>query len=94
MSNEVKYCGNGRVLTTKYGDLIKLGMNTDDLKLLTENLNDKGWVNVLVKKKKNPMEGKPELYLVIDDYVKADNNEAPPEVIDNQPPPEDDDLPF
>jgi hypothetical protein len=68
-------------------------MTKDDVKTLGDNLNDKGWVNVLVKKKKSPEPGKPEYYLEVDVYEKQSNAESTPEPV-KQDQVEDDDLPF
>jgi len=48
-----QFVGSTRVKTTKYGQIINLGLNEKDLNLLKGNLNDRGWVNIDLKSKKD-----------------------------------------
>lgn len=48
-----QFVGSTRVKTTKYGQIINLGLNQKDLDLLSSKLNDKGWVNIDLKSKKD-----------------------------------------
>lgn len=50
---EKQFVGSTRVKTTKYGQIINLGLNQKDLDLLKSKLNDKGWVNIDLKSKKD-----------------------------------------
>lgn len=50
---EKQFVGSTRVKTTKYGQIINLGLNSKDLEKLQSNLNDKGWVNIDLKTKKD-----------------------------------------
>lgn len=53
------YVGRTTEATNKFGELeTRIGFTADDIKKLTDNLNDKGWVNVTLRKSK---EGKPYL---------------------------------
>ena len=88
------YCGNARIFTTQYGDLLKCSMHKDDInkvvKWMKENNSD--WFNFTVKEKQNKQEGKPTHYLELDEW-KPQAQPTPP------PPPEqvadpNDDLPF
>jgi len=53
------YVGRTTEATNKFGELeTRIGFTADDIKKLTDNLNEKGWVNVTLRKSK---EGKPYL---------------------------------
>lgn len=84
MSKEEKvFCGNGKIVTTQYGDMTKISFSKDDLEKLQNNLEN-GWVNTVLKKKQNIVEGKPTHYLEVDFWKpekKVELNES-------------DDLPF
>ena len=66
MSDKV-YCGNGKIVTTQYGELTKISFSQSDIEKLQENL-DNGWVNLVLKEKRNPVEGKPTHYLEVDTW--------------------------
>lgn len=63
------YAGNAKIITTKFGNMMKISMTESDVKTLQENLKD-GWVNVDVKKRKEPSKGGMTHYLQINEYVK------------------------
>ncbi len=68
MENDNKvFCGNGKVIKTSFGDLTKISFSESDLEKLKTGLVN-GWVNTVLKEKKNKVEGKPTHYLCIDDY--------------------------
>lgn len=46
--NSKKWVGNTKVVTTKFGNIYKLGLTAEHLELLKSNLNERGWVNVAV----------------------------------------------
>ena len=74
MNEEKIFCGNGKIITTKFGDLTKLSFSESDLDKLRANL-DNGWVNAVLKEKKEQVEGKPTHYLEVDTWkpeVKSD----------------------
>jgi hypothetical protein len=48
-----QFVGSTRVKTTKYGQIINLGLNEKDLNLLKSKMNDRGWVNIDLKSKKD-----------------------------------------
>lgn len=60
MANTEKvYVGRTNEATNKFGELeTRIGFTADDIKKLSDNLNEKGWVNVTLRKSK---EGKPYL---------------------------------
>jgi hypothetical protein len=84
---EKVFCGNGKVITTKFGDMTKISFSEKDLQTLKNNLSN-GWVNCVLKEKKNKVEGKPTHYLEIDNW-KPDNAEKK-----EMTPVGDDSLPF
>ena len=53
MSEEKVYVGNGKVIKTQYGDLTKLSLTADDVEKLQNSL-DNGWVNVVIKERREP----------------------------------------
>lgn len=79
MDNKV-FFGKVDKKQTQYGELIKLGFSKDDLIKMQQNLNEKGWVNIVLKTNK---EGKS--YMEKDTYQPRNNSGG-----NNQG----DDLPF
>lgn len=73
-----KFCGSAKIITTQFGPLTKGSFNQSDLKVLTDNLNEKGWVNWVIKEKKEKVEGKPTHYIEIDDYKPMSENQVNP----------------
>jgi hypothetical protein len=67
MSDKV-FCGNGKEVTTKFGKLLKISFSKKDLETLMANLSEQGWVNTVVKEKKDKIEGKPTHYLELDNF--------------------------
>ena len=84
MSDKV-FCGNGKVITTKFGEMTKISFSKSDLETLMNSL-DNGWVNTVLKEKKNKVEGKPTHYLEVDTW----KPESAPVAVEE----ESDDLPF
>jgi hypothetical protein len=77
MSDEKIYCGNGKLIKTQYGDLMKLSFTTEDLEKLQSKL-DNGWVNAVVKERREPSEKGTTHYLEIDTWKpNADGASAP-----------------
>lgn len=64
MANTEKvYVGRATEAETKFGGVeTRIGFSADDLTKLQNNLNEKGWVNVTLKKSK---EGKPYLQVYV-----------------------------
>jgi hypothetical protein len=63
------FCGSGKVINTKFGELTKISFSQKDIETLQANLNN-GWVNLVVKEKREKIDGKPTHYLEIDNYKK------------------------
>lgn len=59
------FCGSAKEQTTKFGKMLKISFSKKDLEMLNSQLNN-GWVNCVVKEKKDKVEGKPTHYLEID----------------------------
>lgn len=72
MSDKI-YCGSGKIITTKFGDLTKISFTEKDIQVLKDNLVN-GWVNLDLKEKQNKVEGKPTHYLQIDTWKKDNKN--------------------
>jgi len=75
MSTEKIFCGNGKIINTQYGEMTKISFSKKDLETMLDNL-DNGWINTVLKEKKNKVEGKPTHYLEVDTW-KPDANSAP-----------------
>jgi len=71
---EKQYCGNGRVIKTQYGDLTKISFTKEDLETLTKNLEN-GWVNCVLKERREPSEKGTTHYLEVDTW-KPEKKEA------------------
>ena len=70
------YCGNGKSITTKYGDLMKLSLTQEDVQAITDNL-DNGWVNMVVNQRKEPSKGGMTHYLTIDTWKPEQAKQQP-----------------
>ena len=64
---EKTFVGSAKIITTQYGDMTKISFSEKDLEALRDNLSN-GWVNAVLKEKKNKVEGKPTHYLEIDNW--------------------------
>jgi hypothetical protein len=64
------YAGTAKLVATKFGEMTKVSFNRTDLEKLTKymNENDTEWVNLVIKEKKEKMEGKPTHYLQVDEW--------------------------
>lgn len=50
MSENTKiYVGKIEEKETQYGKIIKVGINEADIQKLTDNLSERGWVNLVIK---------------------------------------------
>lgn len=61
------YCGNGRVIKTQFGELMKLSFTEEDLQAMQDNLSN-GWINVVVKERREPSEKGTTHYLEVDTW--------------------------
>jgi hypothetical protein len=87
MSEKI-YCGNAKVIETKFGKMLKISFSKKDLQELNKAMDGKEWVNCNLKEKQNKVEGKPTHYLELDTYVKPTDSRS--QVSDS----ENNDLPF
>ena len=65
--NKKQYAGNAKIITTQYGDLMKISMTEADVKTLSDNLKN-GWVNVVIKERRNPSPSGLTHYVEIDQW--------------------------
>lgn len=68
--SEKTFIGYPKTITTKYGDIIKIGLNENDIQLLSDKKNERGYTNIVIAK--SP---KGSWYCYLDEY--QPNNEAP-----------------
>ena len=75
MSEKI-YCGSAKVITTQYGDLTKISFHKDDINKIVAYMNGESsdWINLVVKEKREKVEGKPTHYLEVDEWKPANNN--------------------
>lgn len=70
MSNEKIYCGNARLIKTKFGEITKISFHKADINKMGEWIKANGgdWVNIAIYEKKAPEQGKHTHYGVIDEW--------------------------
>jgi len=73
MSEKI-YCGSGRIIKTKFGEMTKISFRAEDLQTMQDYMKDNNltWINLNFKEKQNKVEGKPTHYCEVDTYVKPD----------------------
>lgn len=69
------YCGNGKKITTRFGDMLKLSFSESDLQALQDNL-DNGWVNAKVSERREPSASGMTHYLEVDTWKPGQNDGA------------------
>jgi hypothetical protein len=47
------FVGKTTVVDTKYGQIVKVALGPQDFEVLTNSKNDKGWVNLEIKDKRD-----------------------------------------
>lgn len=94
MSEKI-FCGAGKEIETKYGSMLKLSFSKTDLEKLADNLNESGWVNAVVKSRKNPTENQTH-YIEIDNWKPAETykSEERDDKTEEQNDKAEEDLPF
>lgn len=70
---EKKFCGSAKIINTKFGELTKISFSQKDIEVLQENMVN-GWINLVIKEKKNKVEGKATHYLEVDTFVPKKEN--------------------
>lgn len=68
------YVGNGRTVSTQYGDMYNISLSADKLKGLA---NEKGYINLTVSKLKEKDKYGNDLTVYENTYKKEDKNEMP-----------------
>ena len=53
MANDKVFVGKTNVVTTKYGEIVKVAFGPQDFEILMNAKNDKGWVNLEMKDKRD-----------------------------------------
>ncbi len=75
------YCGNGKVIKTQYGDMMKLSFSPDDIEKLVQRSKETqdrgGWVNVVVKERREVSPKGMTHYLEIDMWEPNQDGENP-----------------
>lgn len=91
MSEKI-YCGSAKVITTQYGDLTKVSFHKDDINKMVAYMNGESsdWINLVVKEKREKVEGKPTHYLEVDEWKPTQQAPPPAEQVEEG----DSNLPF
>jgi len=76
MSEEKIYTGSAKIINTKYGDLTKVSFHKEDINKIVQYMKDNNteWINLVIKEKKEPQEGKPTHYLEVDTWKPTEQN--------------------
>ena len=76
MSEEKIYAGSAKIINTKYGDLTKVSFHKEDINKIVQYMKDNNseWINLVIKEKKEPQEGKPTHYLEVDTWKPTEQN--------------------
>ena len=74
MSDKI-YLGAGKVVQTKNGPMLVFAFSKEDIEKLWNNMNDQGWVNVNVGKRKQISDKGVSHYMAINDW-KPENNQG------------------
>ena len=53
MANDKVFVGKTNVVTTKYGQIVKVALGPQDFEVLQNAKNEKGWVNLEMKDKRD-----------------------------------------
>ena len=68
MSEQKIYVGGAKEVESQYGGFHKISFNRDDLELMMQNLNEKGWININMNKRREPSQYGQTHSLVIDTW--------------------------
>jgi len=75
MSEQKIYVGGAKEISGNFGAFHRISFNKDDLQLLVDNLNEKGWVNVNMNRRREPSQFGQTHSLVIDNWQPNQNNQ-------------------
>ena len=53
MANDKVFVGKTSVITTKFGEIVKVALGPQDFEVLLNAKNEKGWVNLEIKDKRD-----------------------------------------
>ena len=53
MANDKVFVGKTQVVNTKYGEIVKVALGPQDFEVLMNAKNEKGWVNLEIKDKRD-----------------------------------------
>jgi hypothetical protein len=67
MSEKI-YVGNGKLIKTQHGELMKISFNKGDLQRMEQHLNEAGFVNLLLAERREPSQHGSTHYLIIDTW--------------------------
>jgi hypothetical protein len=69
MSDKI-YCGSAKIVPTQYGELTKVSFHKDDINKMVAYIKENGgdWINLVLKEKKEKVQGKPTHYLEVDTW--------------------------
>jgi hypothetical protein len=78
MAEEKIYCGSGRIFDTKFGKQMKVSFSKKDINKMVSYMkaNNLEWINLVIKEKKDKVEGKPTHYLEVDTYKSDKKKES------------------
>ena len=89
-------CGSAKTIPTQYGELTKVSFSKEDINKMVTHMKEtgSGWINLVIKEKKNKVEGKPTHYLEVDTW-KSEAKQATAQKVSATASTEDSDsLPF
>lgn len=87
------YCGSAKIINTTHGELTKVSFNKDDINKMVAHMKSEksDWINLVVKRKQTPIEGKPTHYLEVDTWKPTQGANSVPSAMAHK---QEDDLPF
>lgn len=64
------YAGSAKIVQTNFGELTKVSFNKDDINKMVQYMKDNqsDWINLDIKAKQSPQEGKPTHYLEVNTW--------------------------
>ena len=72
------YCGSAKEINTSFGKIMKVSMSKKDIQLLTENLNEKGYINLNIQERKTPDNYGNTHYVIVDTWKKEVSDDKTP----------------
>jgi len=72
MSDQKVYVGNAKVIKTQFGELTKMSLTAEDVEKMQQNLSN-GWINVVIKERREPSASGFTHYLEVDTWKPKDS---------------------